>query len=295
MSSSRTGKPRLPRFSFRDAPQIDPLQALEIVALWLLLYLLTLMGSVTLLRLGGPAGFHVPGLLSAAVASGVVLRLRPVMRRRPRLTRSSLLGPLVAVSIVTGAHFLLLASGDVASAWRGGTPSVVVLGLLCVAAVHEELVFRGVCFEALSRIGPVLAVCVTSVMFALLHSFNTNVGFIALLNIGLGGVFLGLARLRWGLAAAVGAHAAWNMTTGPLLGHPVSGWDAGAGLLRSEVAGGDAIWTGGAFGIEGGVALTVMLACTILTQLRAGLRSREGVFRRDGFTEPPSSYRMERK
>ncbi|HEY8713206.1 MAG TPA: CPBP family intramembrane glutamate endopeptidase, partial [Thermoanaerobaculia bacterium] len=52
-------------------------------------------------------------------------------------------------------------------------------------------------------------------------------------------------------------HFTWNILSGPILGYDVSGFTSSRSLLVSVVRG-PAILTGGAFGIEGSVLLTVV-------------------------------------
>ena len=92
----------------------------------------------------------------------------------------------------------------------------------------------------------------------------------------LAGLFLGLAYVLTGeLAIPIGLHITWNLFQGPVYGFPVSGTTArGAQVLVIEQGGPEA-WTGGTFGVEGG------LLCLLLTLLGSALivgwvRWREG-------------------
>jgi membrane protease YdiL (CAAX protease family) len=81
---------------------------------------------------------------------------------------------------------------------------------------------------------------------------------LGLLNIFLGGVLLGLAYARWErLWFPIGLHLAWNLMTGPILGHEVSGYESMHTLFIEKGEG--ATWiTGGEFGLEGSAWMTVI-------------------------------------
>ena len=65
---------------------------------------------------------------------------------------------------------------------------------------------------------------------------------------------LGISPVFTGsIAMAVGAHIGWNWFMGAVFGFAVSGTDvAGGSLIRITVSGPE-LWTGGAFGPEGGL------------------------------------------
>jgi membrane protease YdiL (CAAX protease family) len=147
---------------------------------------------------------------------------------------------------------------------------VVILG---PPAFLEELAFRGVALAGMAKgIGRAPGLLATSVLFATAHWGNPNVSVLALGNITLAGVFLGLTFFaRGGIWTATGAHLGWNFILAAL-GAPVSGlpfevpwldWNPG----RIE-------WlTGGSFGPEGGLLGTVALTIGILIvgrKLRGG-------------------------
>jgi membrane protease YdiL (CAAX protease family) len=151
-----------------------------------------------------------------------------------------------------------------------GFPWRELLVVFVPAAVHEELLFRGYAFQKLLRWNRHFAIAVVAFLFAALHLGNESVTAVGLLNIFIGGVLLGLAYERYGrLWFPIGLHLAWNLTTGPILGHEVSGYEAMRSLLV-ERGGGPQLLTGGEFGIEGSVLMTgtelVVVALLLLLQ-----------------------------
>ena len=125
-------------------------------------------------------------------------------------------------------------------------------------ALHEELVFRGYPYQIVRQFNRPFAIVASSLVFAALHGWNSDVTVLALINIFLGGVILALAYERYRrLWMPIGLHFAWNILSGPILGYDVSGFTPGKALLVAVLQG-PAILTGGEFGIEGSIILTVL-------------------------------------
>jgi membrane protease YdiL (CAAX protease family) len=178
------------------------------------------------------------------------------------------------IGCVVGFVSLALAVG-IATAWKGLSfsfnhapltsfaRSMVGSGvLLFVAALAEEAMFRGYALQTLTRARLAwLGVFLTSVPFALAHLDNPNVvPGVTFANTAIAGIWFGVAYLRtrslwlpWGL------HWAWNWALGWFFGLPVSGGQITSNPLFNATDIGPAWLTGGAYGIEGGVACTVAL------------------------------------
>lgn len=197
-----------------------------------------------------------------------------------------LLVGLLSFSAVIG---LLAAPGAVAAedgaAGRQGLAALAGVAVVAVGWVvqgaAEEVLCRGWILPVVgARYGLWIGVATNALVFAILHGLNPNVGPLAVLNLGAVGVFLALYALReGGLWGVCGWHAAWNWAQGNLYGFEVSGAaPAGGMLLDLREAGPDAL-TGGAFGPEGGLAVTaVLVAGTIFLLLvgpRGGRREHE--------------------
>lgn len=156
----------------------------------------------------------------------------------------------------------------------------VTSGFLFLAALLEELLLRGYPLQALAeRAGGPAAIAITAIVFSLLHAYNpgfrptapdvfTLRAWLPLLNITLAGVLLGLAFWRtYSLWFAGGVHFGWNWGMGFAADVPVSGLDTeSVGYAFLDTPGFDAVvagpelWTGGGFGPEGGLAVTLVLA-----------------------------------
>ncbi len=230
-------------------------------------------------------GFQsVLGGTSLLIASSVFMRW--VERRRPSavglpldreapgdfgkgaLIGGTLMAALVGIAAVAG---WLAPAADSGSAAEWLLYASALATLLLVAALTEELLFRGYAFQVLVEgAGPVVAVIVSSTLFAGVHMFNPEVSPLAILNIGLAGVLMAVAYLRTrSLWVAWGLHWAWNWVQAVLFDLPVSG-------LQFDVPGYDVrergpdLLTGGAFGPEGGLLTTLLSLGFIVWVMRTG-------------------------
>ena len=151
-----------------------------------------------------------------------------------------------------------------------GTNAPFAVSLLLPAATFlcvgfsEEIVFRGYQLKNAAEglnypsLGPrgavLLAWVLSSVFFGALHADNPHATPISTFNTILAGLMLGFAYVLSGeLAIPIGLHFTWNLFQGVVYGFPVSGYEPyGPTLLTTEQAGPE-LWTGGAFGPEGGL------------------------------------------
>lgn len=181
-----------------------------------------------------------------------------------------LIGALPAVAAMAAAVPLAGASwfadGAPASAWPAA--AVTMAGVLLPAALAEEIIFRGVPFVLIAKsFGRPAAILALALLFALVHARNPGITPIALVNIALAGVLLGVVFLTpGGLWTATGAHLGWN-TTLAALAAPVSGVPFPMPAL--DYRPGSPAWlSGGGFGPEGGVLATVALLAAIMLMSR---------------------------
>ncbi|MDH3222085.1 MAG: CPBP family intramembrane metalloprotease, partial [Gemmatimonadota bacterium] len=211
-------------------------------------------------------------LLAALLATGVMVRTEGVGLASVGLPLTGAMGDLVrglALGTVVAMLAVLLAAGAGGLRWERapgglieyGATGLWTLAILLVPATAEEVVFRGYPMRTLVRSwGPAMALMVTSAAFAALHGWNPEVGLLALANIGLAGLFLGVLLLKTGsLWWASGAHAGWNVTSAYVADLPLSGLRIVDSPMLEVATGGRTWVTGGAFGLEGGVAATVAL------------------------------------
>jgi membrane protease YdiL (CAAX protease family) len=165
--------------------------------------------------------------------------------------------------------------------FRGFAPALLgVAGLICVAAILEELAYRCLLFRVLERAtGTMVALAVQALVFAIHHLANVGQGetwdlvvtlvSVTLLGLLWAGLFI-LTRNLWVVAAN---HAAWNFTI-LLSGVPLSGIDDWQSLapLESRYVGPNWL-TGGMFGPENSLLVMMFVAIALLVMLRSAIRS----------------------
>jgi len=171
-----------------------------------------------------------------------------------------------------------------------GTPFALAILIpaavyVCVG-VYEELLARGYqlrnAAEGLnlpfvgSRNAVILAWVLSSAFFGYLHANNPNATLSSTFNVALAGLMLGFGYVLTGeLAIPIGLHIAWNFFQGSVYGFPVSGLKPLGAVFLSTDQGGPALWTGGAFGPEGGLLgpAAMVLGCLLIAlwmRLRSG-------------------------
>ncbi len=190
----------------------------------------------------------------------------------------------VAIGLAMGAAGLGAALAILAIAGRigpgPGRPRAdealaLALGAVAVNALTQQLLLNGYPYRVLrDRTGPVAAVVISAAIFSAYHAGAFRGAWLPPVNVFLAGLVFVLARERTGrIWLPLGMHIAWNGLLGPVLSLTVSGQTrlgTGAPALRLE---GSALWTGGAFGLEGGLAVTIA-ALALIALLSIGFRPR---------------------
>jgi membrane protease YdiL (CAAX protease family) len=140
------------------------------------------------------------------------------------------------------------------------------------AAAGEEMIFRGYAFQYLiEKIGPFASVLPVGVIFGLVHTSNPHASLLGVVNTVLWGILLGFAFLRsHDLWLPIGMHFGWNAVM-PLFGVNLSGltievtryfyqWDLSP------------LWSGGAYGPEGGLLTTIFAIVLFFVLFRMPVR-----------------------
>ena len=158
-----------------------------------------------------------------------------------------------------------------------GGALLVLLGWV-VQGAAEEILARGFLLPILGvRWGPAAGVIISSLFFSILHLQNPNLSLISLLNLFLFGLFTALYALNegglWGIFAI---HAVWNWAQGNLFGFSVSGIDIQSSILFDLMEAGPDWATGGLFGPEGGVVVTLVLLIGISALMFLSRRKTHG-------------------
>jgi len=186
--------------------------------------------------------------------------------KRPTSGREWMLGAALGWGLVVLAVLPMAVAGTFnIQLWtqpRAFTLLLLNLATLAVAALVEEVAFRGYAFRRLiESIGPVAATLVMSSLFGLGHVLNPGASWTSTLVTMLAGLLLSVAWLRThGLWLGWGFHFAWNASMGALFGLPVSGITDFASVVQTRTFG--RLWlTGGDYGPEAaGFTVIVLLA-----------------------------------
>jgi membrane protease YdiL (CAAX protease family) len=184
---------------------------------------------------------------------------------RGALVAGLMMAATAGLATIPGAS---LAPGKLQTA---GLPVGLGIGLLSLLAFlvqgsAEEVLFRGWLLPVIgSRYRPWIGVLVSALIFSVAHAASPGITVLGFLNLFLFGVFASVYALAeggvWGICAW---HAVWNWVMGDLLGFALDGTPH-LGLMVSMRATGPDVISGGAFGLEGGLASTAVFLIAIGT------------------------------
>jgi len=246
--------------------------------------------------IGFGSGLGTLGQVLGSIAGGVlaVLVHRFVIRRLARRSgaelaargaiRQALLGSALGAAFILAAIGLVALLGGFRITWHPVDPVTTVALAIAVnlgAAAVEEIVFRGLAFQALEQLfgrgrGTWIALAATALLFGGVHMLNPGATLWSGLAIAIeAGVLLGAAfAWRRNLWFVIGIHFAWNTLEG-LFGIAVSG-HRDPGLLLT-IATGPAAISGGAFGVEASVVpVLISIALSISMIIAARRANRAG-------------------
>lgn len=222
--------------------------------------------------------YTIVSLFSTIIMIGTVLiycrfiekrKLRTLGFIKKSLVKEYALGLVIGALIFSCAILICMTTGTLA--FKGisqdlaaGTIILFFLAYM-VQGMSEEVLCRGYLMVSISRRSSLAAaVMANSIVFACLHLLNPGISILAFVNLVLFGVFASLYMLRrgsiWGAAAI---HSAWNFVQGNLFGISVSGTGKTTSILSSSLSYSGRLINGGAFGLEGGLAVTIVLLAGI--------------------------------
>lgn len=212
-----------------------------------------------------------PQLLAAVLVwFGYRFYVRRIEKRQPTELATAGMGRELGGGLLIGAGLVMLTfavlAGLGAYRFEGintvGVMLLVPLAELALVGMAEEMMFRGVIFGVTERsLGSKAAIVVSALVFSLAHLPNQGLSLVAVAAIAAYGVLQAALYMKTRrLWICIGSHVAWNYCVGQVFSSTVSGHAATEGLLRGQMVG-DAMLTGGLFGVEGSpVALLLIVA-----------------------------------
>lgn len=184
-----------------------------------------------------------------------------------------MIGSYVVITLVIGWGIFTTVPINVSySLGMDALPYVLLLlGGFIIQGMSEEVLLRGWMLPILAKYFNVwVAVFVSSSIFALLHLGNDHVSILPIINLVLFGVFAALYFINdGGIIGIAAVHTVWNWLVGNVFGMAVSGTVAGGASISEFLLTGPEIFTGGAFGPEGGLIVSIILLVGIATVFRS--------------------------
>ncbi len=146
--------------------------------------------------------------------------------------------------------------------------ALLFVGFL-IQGMSEEVICRGFMMTSLgSKAGALAGILFNSLVFGALHLGNAGVAPLAMINLILFGLFMSIVMLKlnsiWMVCAI---HSIWNFVQGNFFGILVSGNNFGTSVFSFTNVEGFEWLNGGSFGMEGGIATTIVLGVSIIIAL----------------------------
>jgi membrane protease YdiL (CAAX protease family) len=225
-----------------------------------------------------------PQLLAAVLVwFGYRFYVRRIEKRQPTELATPGMARELGIGLLLGAGLVALTFAVLAAlgAYRfDGVNALNIMMLvplaeLVLVGMAEEMMFRGVIFGVTERsVGSKPAIVISALVFSLAHLPNDGVSVLAIAVIAAYGVMQAALYMRTRrLWACIGTHIAWNYCVSQVFSSTVSGHAATGGLLRGELAG-NAILTGGVFGVEASLIVLLLIAAAAAFWLRRAFASQ---------------------
>jgi membrane protease YdiL (CAAX protease family) len=220
-----------------------------------------------------------PQLLAAVLVwFGYRFYVRRIEKRQPTELATPFMARELGTGLLFGAVLVALTFAVLAAlgAYQFGgvnAPSVMMLvplAELVLVGMAEEMMFRGVIFGVTERsLGTKPAIVISALVFSLAHLPNAGVSVLAVAVLAAYGVMQAALYMKTRrLWACIGTHIGWNYCLSQVFSSTVSGHAATDGLLRGELVG-NAMLTGGAFGVEGSLIALLLITAAAAFWLRS--------------------------
>lgn len=219
--------------------------------------------ALTIAMLFSTAGMILTALLFCKLIQK--RKMTTVGFQKPGMWKEYLCGMAVGFGIFSVAVLICMVTGSLKIRGLSATFSVGIFLLFLVGylvqGMAEEVLCRGYFLVSVSRRYPLaVGIAANALLFAALHLLNDGISVLAFINLVLFGVFASIYFIKRGNIWGVGAlHSIWNLAQGNFYGIRVSGMQTSCSALTSEMVAGRELINGGDFGLEGGLAVTIVL------------------------------------
>ena len=163
-----------------------------------------------------------------------------------------ILGMTLGLLLMAVGYTILILLGEIKFiGFNYNLKNIILLFLLFIAvSIAEETYVRGYFLKnLLQSFNPIISLIISSAIFSLLHFFNPNVNYIALTELFIAGILLGISYVYTkNLWFPIALHLSWNFFQ-VMFGFNVSGMDTYS-LIEFEIIENNNI-NGGDFGFEG--------------------------------------------
>lgn len=225
-----------------------------------------------------------PQLLAAVLVwFGYRFYVRRIEKRQPSelatpgMARELGSGLLLGTGLVALTFAVLAALGVYRFAGVNAMSMLLLAPLaeLVLVGMAEEMMFRGVIFGVTERaLGSKSAIVISALVFSLAPLPNEGVSVLAIAVIAAYGVLQAALYMKTRrLWVCIGTHIAWNYCVSQVFSSTVSGHAATDGLLRGALVG-NAMLTGGVFGVEGSLIALLLITAAAAFWLRRAFASR---------------------
>lgn len=199
------------------------------------------------------------------------------------MLKEYVLGLIIGFAIFSFAVLLCTVTGSLKLSGISSTfailPFILFFAGYMIQGMAEEVLCRGYLMVSIGRRYPMwLAVLLNSLFFAALHLGNAGMSVLAFINLSLFGIFASVYFIKRGNIWGIGAiHSIWNFVQGNFYGIKVSGMETSCTVFDSLVVEGKSLINGGDFGLEGGLAVTIVLVIGTIILLLIPAKSKEEI------------------
>lgn len=144
-----------------------------------------------------------------------------------------------------------------------------VIGWL-IQGFEEELITRSILMNFFSVTNGVIeGILINSLIFAILHIGNPGFAILPFINIFLIGLLFSLLfYITDDIFLPAAAHSIWNLAQGNIFGINVSGMTGIKNTIFKTSLNGNPVYTGGAFGFEGSIFVTIVEVIGVLILIK---------------------------